>query len=292
VALVGPTAAGKSDIAMAVARRCGASILSVDSMQVYRDMDIGTAKPSPEEQSAVRHHMIDVADPADHYSVAEFRRRARAALTHEDSEVVLIAGGSGLHFRSVVDPMSFRPTDEGVRRELEGIEMGALVAELLAADSLAGNHVDLSNPRRVRRSVESLRLGGPKPSEWAADIGQKRYRNYDSELDFVGFGIDRSDIAPAVAGRLAEMRRRGFLAEVERLAPRLGRTAAQAVGYRQLLEVVEGSLDVEAGFQEAERATMALVKRQRTFFRRDPRLRWLDTDADDLADVVLREAGL
>ena len=277
---------------MAVAQRCGASILSVDSMQVYRGMDIGTAKPSHEEQRAVRHHMIDVADPAEDYSVAEFRRRARAALTEEEAEVMLIVGGSGLHFRSVVDPMSFRPTNHAVKRELEGIELGSLVAELLAADPLAGNHVDLFNPRRVRRSVESVRLAGPTPSEWAADSGQERYRNYDAELDFVGFGIDRSDIAPAVAGRLAEMRSSGFLAEVERLAPCLGRTAAQAVGYRQLLKVVEGSLDVEAGFQEAERATMALVKRQRTFFRRDPRLRWLDTDTSDLADVVLSEARL
>lgn len=277
---------------MTVAKRCGASILSVDSMQVYRGMDIGTAKPSLQERESVRHHMIDVTEPEDDYSVADFRREARRTLDYQRADVVLIVGGSGLHFRSVVDPMTFRPADTRVKRELESIVLDSLVSELLAADPRAGDHIDLANPRRVRRSVESLRLAGPTPSEWAAADGQKRYRAYRSDLEFVGFGIDRPDIAAAVGGRLAEMRARGLLAEVEQLAPRLGRTASQAVGYRQLLEVIGGGLTPDEGFQAAERATMALVKRQRTFLRRDPRLRWLDGNSADVADVIMREAGL
>lgn len=277
---------------MAVAQRCGASILSVDSMQVYRGMDIGTAKPSHLERDTVPHHMVDVADPGDDYSVAEFRREARRALAEDEAGLVLVVGGSGLHFRSVVDPMSFRPTDAVVKRELEEVDLEGLVDELLAADPLAGEHVDLANPRRVRRSLESVRLGGPTPSAWAATESQARYRRYEPEVEFVGFGIDRTDIAAAVGDRLASMRSQGFLAEVERLAPRLSRTASQAVGYRQLLEVIGGTMSEEEGFREAERATMALVKRQRTFLRRDPRLRWLEAGSSDLADLIIGEAGL
>lgn len=292
MAIVGPTAAGKSEVAMAVARRCEASILSVDSMQVYRGMDIGTAKPSLADQAEVRHHMIDVARPETEFTVAEFRQAAATALAGDSAPVVLIVGGSGLHFRSVVDPMAFRPTDPKVRGEVEATDPAVLVAELVAADPHAGDHIDLANPRRVRRSVEALRLGNITPTDWAGGADRDQYRAYRPDRDFVGVALDRAGIETAIAGRLALMRQRGFLAEVEALAPRLGRTAAQAVGYRQLLDVVAGRADADAGFVAAERATMGLVKRQRTFFRRDPRLTWLDADHPDLVGAVLEVAGL
>lgn len=264
----------------------------MDSMQVYRGMDIGTAKPTLEERRRVPHHMIDVADPAEPFTVADFRRLARAALAGTGADTVLIVGGSGLHFRSVVDPMTFAPSDPGVRAEVESEEIGALVAELVGADPAAGDHVDLSNPRRVIRAVEALRLSGGTPSQRAASDSRRRYARYDPELPFRAVALDREDLEQRVKARLHTMRSAGLLAEVEELAPRLGPTASLAVGYRQLLPVVSGRTPAEAGFAEAERATMRLVKRQRTFFRRDPRLTWIDGDSPELVDRTGEELGL
>lgn len=277
---------------MALAERTGGEILSVDSMQVYRGMDIGTAKPSSEEQRIVRHHMVDLVEPEETYTVAQFRHDARAALAASQSPVLLIVGGSGLHFRSVVDPMTFRPSDPSVRAEVDAADSADLVDELLTADPEAAVHVDLANPRRVRKAVEALRVAGMTPTGWAGSTERQRYDSYLPELEFVGFAIDRPDIAGAVGERLDDMRRRGFLAEVERLMPHLGPTASQAVGYSQLLDVVEGRISEAEGFLEVRRATMRLVKRQRTFFRRDPRLRWFDPSTKDVLEHVLKEARL
>ena len=292
MAILGPTATGKSRLGLEIAERLGAEILSVDSMQVYRGMDIGTAKPTLEERRRVRHHMIDVADPSDPYTVADFRRRARADLAATDADTVLIVGGSGLHFRSVVDPMTFLPSDPAIRAEVESGDLATLTAELLAADPEAAHHVDLANPRRVIRAVETLRISGATPTSLARSEERHHYAEYRPELEFRAVALDRHDLEARVASRLQRMRSDGLLAEVEALAPRLGPTASLAVGYRQLLPVVAGELAPEAGFSAAERATMRLVKRQRTFFRRDPRLVWLDAAAPDLAGRVLGECGL
>ncbi len=288
MAIVGPTASGKSAVAMQVAERVGAEILSVDSMQVYQGMDIGTAKADPAERRRVRHHMIDIVEPERPFTVAEFREEARRALETVTSDTALIVGGSGLHFRAVVDAMSFRPSDPRVRREVSAEPTEALVAELLGADPSAGDHVDLSNPRRVRRSVESLRVAGLTPSAAASSPERQAFEAYIPELPFLGFGIERLDVEAAVSDRLDGMRSGGLLDEVERLAPRLGPTASQAVGYRQLLEVVAGRWSEEEGFAAAERATMKLVKQQRTYFRRDPRLTWMSGSTHELADLICR----
>ena len=152
---------------MQIAERIGAEIISVDSMQVYVGMDIGTAKPNLLERRGVPHHMIDVASPETEFSVAEFRRIARETLESSD-EPMLITGGSGLHFRALVDPMSFAPTDPEVRRELEQMPFDEVVAELLRVDPEAARHVDMANPRRVVRAVEIWRLSGETPSARAA----------------------------------------------------------------------------------------------------------------------------
>lgn len=277
---------------MTIANSTGAEILSVDSMQVYRDMDIGTAKPTGEERRRIRHHMIDVVGPEEPYTVAEFRPEARRALEGTDASLVLIVGGSGLHFRSVVDPMRFRPSDPAVRAELEQADPAGLVAELQAVDAHAGQILDLENPRRVIRAVETWRVAGVTPSQWAETPENKQYEEYRPELDFVGIAVDRTDIAAAIRRRLQRMRSDGFLSEVESLASRLGPTASQAVGYRELLEVVSGRLTADDGFVAAESATLRLVKRQRTFFRRDPRLSWFEADDEGLFGAVMKEAGL
>ena len=292
MAILGPTASGKSTVALEIARRVEADILSVDSMQVYRGMDIGTAKPTPGERMAVAHHMLDLVDPDEAFTVAEFREEARRALATTTAPVVLVVGGSGLHFRAVVDPMTFAPQDPEVRVRLDRIPLSDLVEELTGVDPAAGDLVDLANRRRVARAVEAWRVGGVTPSMRAASEERRRFDAYEPEIPFRGVVLNRNNPAEAVRTRLDGMRRAGFLAEVERLAPRMGRTASQAVGYRQLLRVVQGELDPESGYDEARRATMRLVKRQRTFFRRDPRLTWFDVDRPDLVEAVMAEVGL
>lgn len=274
---------------MQLAERLDAEILSVDSMQVYRGMDIGTAKPSIEDRRRVRHHMIDAVDPEQDFTVAQFRSMARRAIQETESSVVLIVGGSGLHFRSVVDPMVLRPTDPSVRRALEETPLPQLVNELVAADPEAAAHVDLANPRRVVRAVETLRIGGLTPSALAETAERHAFAAYEPELPFLGMAVDSHRIDERIGLRLEDMRQQGLLEEVRQLAPRLGPTASQAVGYQQLLEVVDGSLSEDEGFAEAERATRRLVKRQRTYFRRDPRLRWLDAESKDLLATALEE---
>lgn len=278
--MLGPTAAGKSAVALALAERLDAVILSVDSMQVYRGMDIGTAKPSAAERERVTHHMIDLADPDEEFTVARFQRQAREVIAATERPVI-VAGGSGLHFRAVVDPMRFPPQDEAVRARLEGLDADEARRRLLGVDPAAGELVDLANPRRVVRALEVWELTGATPSARAATPEAADLRAYRPELPVRAVGIDPGPALPArVQWRLADMREAGLLEEVRGLAPRLGRTAAQAVGYRQLLPVVAGERPVDEGFAAAESATLALARRQRTFFRRDPRIRWIPWSSD------------
>lgn len=286
--LVGPTASGKSAVALRLARRLGASILSVDSMQVYRGMDIGTAKPSVEERREIRHHMIDLVDPSDEYTVAEFQAAARDVLGGEGP--VIVAGGSGLHMRAVLDPLEFSPHDPQVRRRLETSPLEELRSRLLEDDPLAGDHVDLENPRRVVRAVEILEVSGETPSARASTEAARDVASYRPLIPFRAAGLDPGDgVAERVRARVEEMRDAGLLEEVAGLAPVLGRTAAQAVGYKELLPVVAGELDEAAGFSAVTEATLGLVRRQRTYFRRDPRISWVEwcEDEEALADRVL-----
>ncbi len=165
-ALLGPTASGKSEVALAVAEAVGAEIVSVDSMQVYRGLDLGTAKPTPAQQARVRHHLLDLADPVTPFSVAEFQRAGREALAGlaRGGVPALIVGGSGLHFRALVDPLEFPPHDPEVRREVEALARGEALAALLAADPAAGAVVDVANPRPVARALEVYRLTGLTPA--------------------------------------------------------------------------------------------------------------------------------
>lgn len=269
-----------------MAQRIGGEILSVDSMQVYRGMDIGTAKPSGDEQALVRHHMIDLVEPHEPYSAAQFQAAARAVLA-ASSRPIIIVGGSGLHFRAVVDPLEFPPTDTSVRSDLERLSHEEQRRRLLSLDPEAAAHVDLANSRRVVRALEIAELTGVVPSRRSQSPQAHHLRAYDALHEFVAFGIDRgTGLGDAVASRLDAMRKRGFTQEVVELADRLGPTAAGAVGYRQLLPAVRGEIDEDQGYADARRATMALAKRQRTFFRRDPRIRWISTENDAVATVM------
>jgi tRNA dimethylallyltransferase len=283
IAIVGPTASGKSDLAVAVARRIGGEVVSVDSMQVYREMDIGTAKVGATLRAEVPHHMLDLCDPEAEFSVAEFQHTGLGILAtlRKRGRAVVIAGGSGLHFRSLVDPLEFPPTDPDLRAGLESEDPGDLSVELLAADPEAGVHIDLANLRRVLRAVEVLRLTGATPSERADTDAATAVRSYEPLHAFIGIGFDPgSALLARSERRMDAMLDAGLLDEVIRLAPRLGLTAAQAVGYKQLLPVVTGGRELATARDEAIAATMALAKRQRTYFRRDPRIDWLPWDDD------------
>jgi tRNA dimethylallyltransferase len=263
---------------LALAERLDAEILSVDSMQVYRGMDVGTAKPGLDLCRRVRHHLIDLVDPEESFTVAQFQDAGRAVLDSLEAEgrAAVIAGGSGLHFRSLVDPMRFPPTDADVRAELEAAGHEALVGELLAVDPDAARFVDVANPRRVLRAVEIYRLVGEVPSVRAGSEQAHALRSYRAERPFVAVGLDPGDrLEERVRARFDAMLDSGLVAEVASLADRMSATARQGVGYKQMLAVVRGEESLAAGREAAIRATLALAKRQRTFFRRDPRIRWL-----------------
>ncbi len=257
-------------------------------MQVYRGMDIGTAKPSLSEQAEVPHHMIDLVDPADEYSVAEFQTTARKIIADSHGPI-LISGGSGLHFRAVVDPLEFAPHDERIRTELETLPAQESADRLAAIDPRAP--IDTANPRRVVRALEVYELTGETPTQRANRASSRDVSEFRSELEFQAVGIDSGPVAAErVSRRLQRMRESGLVDEVAGLVGRLGRTASQAVGYKELLPVVAGEKTVEEGFAAARAATLRLVKRQRTFFRRDPRIHWLPwcDDVSVLADSAER----
>jgi len=272
-------------MAIEIARRIGGEILSVDSIQVYRGMDIGTAKPTLIERRGVKHHMIDVADPEEEFTVAEFRRRGRKIIQSATVPIVIV-GGSGLHFRALVDPMSFAPTDPALRQELESLPLENLVAELDDADPQAATVVDLANPRRVVRAVEILRLTGETPTARAETAEAEDLRRYVPEIEFTAVGLDPGGaLGSRIEERTRRMRAGGLVAEVRGLQQRLGRTARSAVGYREILRHLEGELSEDEAFELLTRNTKRLAKKQRTWFQRDPRVRWIPWSDDEEARV-------
>ncbi len=260
---------------MELADRRQAPIVSVDSMQIYRGMDIGTAKPTLEEQARVTHFMIDLVEPEMEFSVAQFQATAREVIDHH--EEVFIVGGSGLHFRSVVDPLDFPPTDQSLRESLENVEdpVGALVG----ADPGASAFVDIKNRRRVLRALEIFHLTGETPTSRSHQPHRSRIEGYQPLYEFRAIGLDPGPaLGERISQRVASMREAGLWEEVSRLWHRLGRTASGAVGYRQLAMAIEGEISPDEGWALTARATLALARRQRTYFRRDPRIDWQPWD--------------
>ncbi len=273
-----------------MAEHFGGEVLSVDSMQVYRGMDIGTAKPTLLERRGIPHRMVDIVEPEDEFSVAEFRRLGREVIDGSDAPVIVISGGSGLHFRALVDPMSFAPTDAALRAELETADNAVLVEELLSVDAGAGAHVDLANPRRVMRAVEVSRLTGETPSGRARSALAEDVRRYVPEIGFEAVGIDPGSVLDdRIRVRLEAMRDGGLVEEVKMLRGRLGRTARNGVGYREILDAFEGIADIDESFTRIEANTRRLARRQRTWFQRDPRIRWIPwiEDVDQRTERVL-----
>lgn len=264
-------------------------------MQAYRGMDIGTAKPTPDIRQRIPHHLIDIADPSETLTVQRYQELGRTAI--DEALVghgrVVICGGSGLHFRALVDPMSFAPTDAGTRAQLEALDHDEARSRLLRDDPAAADHVDLGNPRRVVRALEVIELTGATPSARAASPEGMALARYEPQIPFTGIGIDPGpEIARRVEQRFDAMLASGLLDEVGGLAGRLGPTASQAVGYKELVPVAEGREDLETARDAALRATNALVKRQRTFFRRDPRIVWYPWQDEDTRRIETAVAAI
>lgn len=239
-------------------------------------MDIGTAKPSPLERRGITHHMVDVVDPGEEFSVSEFRAMARSVLSERSGQPTVIVGGSGLHFRAIVDPMSFAPTDPAVRADLDEMDLTELVETLTRIDPAAGDHVALQNKRRVVRAIEIHQLSGQTPSQRAVTEEAAMIRRYQSELEFNAIGIDAGERTDKrIETRLESMREGGLVDEVKGLRTALGRTARAAVGYREILDFLDGRCSLDEAFTRIGRNTLKLARRQRTWFQRDPRIQWI-----------------
>ena len=289
VAVVGPTATGKTTLAVALAHRLGGEVVNADSMQLYRGMDIGTAKPDAAERDGVPHHLLDVWHVRQTASVAEYRRLARAEIDRlrAAGAVPLLVGGSGLYLRAVLDELDFPGTDPALRARLEAelAEAGAaaLHARLARVDPAAAAAVLPSNGRRIVRALEVVELtGGP----FRARLPEPR-----PHYPAVVIGLDRepAELDRLVERRVARMWARGLVAEVEALAAdglREGPTASRALGYAQVLAQLDGELTADEARERTVRATRRFVRRQRSWFRRDPAVKWLDAARPDLPDTA------
>jgi tRNA dimethylallyltransferase len=289
VAVVGPTATGKTALAVALAHRLGGEVVNADSMQLYRGMDIGTAKPGLAERDGVPHHLLDLWHVREAASVAEYRQRARAEIDRLRTAGVLplLVGGSGLYVRAVLDELDFPGTDAAVRARLETelAEVGAatLHGRLAALDPAAAAAVLPSNGRRIVRALEVIELtGGPFRAQLPAP---------EPHYPAVVVGLDRepAELDERIAVRVDRMWASGLVEEVAALAAdglRDGPTASRALGYAQVLAQFDGALSPEEARERTVGTTRRFVRRQRSWFRRDAATTWFDAARPDLLDSV------
>lgn len=295
-AIVGPTASGKTELAVQIARRFGWEVVSCDSMLVYRGMDIGTAKPTDLQMDGVTHHLMDLAEPEESFSVARFQASGREALEGMAGRGArpLIVGGSGLYFRALVDDLAFPGTDADTRAELEaeslaGIER--LYERLSDLDPDAAAKIEPGNIRRTVRALEVPAITGELFSSFA-----EAWDSYpDDNVRAAGIDIPREVLATLITARVDRMLAAGFLEEVRGLLQRgLGGwlTSSQAIGYAEMARHIQGELSLEEAVAGTVKRTKALARRQVAWFRRDPRIRWFDCeDPADIADAVADYLG-
>ena len=281
LAIVGPTASGKSALALALAsERPDVEILSADAMAVYRGMDVGTAKPSPADRAAVPHHLVDIADPAEDYSVARFQLDCGAALADIEarSHTAVLVGGTGLYVTAALDGLTVPGRWPDVVAELEQeADTRTLHARLAVVDPLAASRMEPTNRRRIVRALE-VTLGSGRPfSSHGPGVGA----HPPIRFALVGLRVPNETLAARIEARFDRMLAAGFVDEVATLAARpagWSRTARQAVGYRELLDHLEGRLSLDEARSAAIVATRRLARRQRAWHRRDSRVRWIEPD--------------
>lgn len=292
LAVVGPTATGKSDLAVALAQALDGEIINADSMQLYRGMDVGTAKLPVDERGGVPHHLLDVWPLEKSAAVAQYQTMARDQIAeiHGRGRLPILVGGSGLYLRGALDDLEFPGESPAIRAGLYAAldEVGpeALHARLAQVDPVAAAAILPSNGRRIVRALEVVEITG-RPF-------MARMPGFTSIFDTVTLGLDRNDLGARVERRVAAMMSAGLLDEIRGLLPqglRASPTAGKALGYQQLLAVLDDDGELTGDLAEAVdatvRGTKRFVKRQRTWFRRDPRVRWLDAAGPALLERAL-----
>ncbi|ASY12166.1 tRNA dimethylallyltransferase [Candidatus Planktophila dulcis] len=280
IVICGATATGKSDIAIEVAQELGAEIINADSMQLYRGMDIGTAKLTVEERKGFPHHLLDVLDVSEDSTVAWYQEQARAAITeiHGRGKDAVIVGGTGLYIKAILDDLNFPDTDPEVRAKLEAelAEFGAaaLFTRLEELDPAAALAIDRANSRRVIRALEVIEITG---LPFTANLPREDSSRYPDALQF-GLVMDREHLRERIDQRVDRMWDTGFVDEVDRLISQgigNGSTAQRALGYAQIIAMRSGTMTEEEAKEDTKRASRQYARRQETWFSRDARIQWV-----------------
>jgi tRNA dimethylallyltransferase len=287
----GATATGKSQLAISLAHHFGGEIVNADSMQIYRGMDIGTAKLSVEEREGIVHHLLDVLDVNQDSTVAWYQSAARAAITdiHARGKCAIVVGGTGLYIKSILDELNFPDTDPAVRKnlekELESIGLNALFERLEKLDPAAAIAIDRANSRRVIRALEVIEITG-KP--FTANLPREASTRYPDAAQF-GLVMDREKLNERISARVDRMWDEGFVSEVETLLGRGfkdGRTAQLALGYSQIIAYLDGRISQDEAREDTKRATRQYARRQETWFSRDARITWISPVQPHLQTVL------
>jgi len=282
IAVVGPTASGKTALSLRLAEALDGEILSCDSMQIYRGMDIGTAKPSPEERRGIPHHLIDIVSPEEAFSCADYKRLAEGAIRDVLSrgKTPIFCGGTGLYLDAVLTVSDFSPTvPEGLREELQQEDPDALWEELLAVDPEAAATMHKNNRKRVIRALEIYRGTGKTKTEW-----DRLSRQSESPYDTLIIGLDyqsRQTLYDRIDRRVDLMLEQGLIEEVQALALDRSSTAGQAIGYKELYRWLDGLLPREEAIELLKKNTRHYAKRQLTWFRRNRDTLWFYLDTGD-----------
>lgn len=291
IVICGATATGKSALSVEVAQAINAEIINADSMQVYRGMDIGTAKITLDERNGIAHHMLDVLDVSQDSTVAWFQDEARKAIDeiHARGKNVLMVGGTGLYIKAVIDELNFPDTDPQVRytlnKEAEELGIDAMFARLEELDPAAAIAIDSANLRRIIRALEVIEITG-KP--FTANLPREESVRYPAALQF-GLVMDRDSLSERIDERVNTMFRNGLVAEVQQLMSAgllQGRTAQRALGYSQVISHLQGELSLEAAIEETKRATRQYARRQETWFSRDARIKWISPIQSRLESIL------
>ena len=286
VAVVGPTASGKTGLGVAIAKHYGGEVVSADSMQIYRAMDIATAKPTQEEMDGIPHHLIDFWDPQKPFSLAQYVELAGKAIAdiHSRGKLPVLVGGTGLYINTLLDNITLGDSggDEALRaellREAEEKGNGYLLSLLRSMDPETAENLHENNLLRIVRAIEVCRLTGTTMSEWV-----KRSREQETPYDFCMIGLnykDRQNLYDRINLRVDGMMEAGLLEEAKKVLDAPLQTSAQAIGYKELKPYLRGELPLETCVEKLKQSTRRYAKRQLTWFRRDDRIHWIYPDEE------------
>lgn len=293
IVIVGPTASGKSDCAIELAKRIDGEIVSADSMQIYREMNIGTAKVTNEEMSGIKHYMINIVNPDEDFNVAMYKKIAEETLEEivSKGKMPIVVGGTGLYINTLVNGIEFSEIDkdEEYRKELEkkvSVEgINGIYEELKSVDPEAANIIDKNNVRRVIRALEIYKVTGKTKTE----LDKESIK--ETKFDFLMYGIktDREELYNRINKRIDYMMEQGLVSEVEELNKKykMSKTALQGLGYKEVIEYINGNCNYDEMIEKLKMETRRYAKRQITWFKRDERITWVPKEK--MVDVIMQQ---